>query len=131
MHTHGFPIGVEECVIKALKSIVIKLYPESIGGTPLESKFDIAKVLFLCIKGSKELQICFIIPSTILSLLLKHNAGKASYMFRFLTWEVLKCQIPFKSFLGPMISICIILDELRLKCTKSRVDHRFSSVDGF
>ena len=55
MHPHAFPVEIKECIIKALYSIVIKLYPKCIGVTPLESKFDIAKVLFLCIKGSKEL----------------------------------------------------------------------------
>ena len=78
MHAYTFPVEVEECIIKALNSIVIKLYPKCIGRTPLESKFDIAKVLFLCIEGSKELQLCLHISSTILSLLLKHNAGEAS-----------------------------------------------------
>ena len=78
MHPHAFPVEIKECIIKALYSIVIKLYPKCIGVTPLESKFDIAKVLFLCIEGSKELKFCIHISSTILSLLLKHNAGEAS-----------------------------------------------------
>ena len=75
MQSNRFEVFIEECIVKALKNVVIKICPELLGRTPIKSKFDIAKVLFLSVKSPKELQLGIQIHSTILSLLLKLNAS--------------------------------------------------------